>query len=121
MSDVESGINLNTHVVIFNPTNLIGAYQVNQCKWEHGNGGKDDQTLDQTPLENATLRSISSHEVVLTRARAGSLVVGRFWAGYCIKRRSAPRVVPSGRKWNSIVWLVGFFDCFFFACRVRAQ
>lgn len=67
---VEAQIDFNTHVIIFYPIHLVGGDQVDERERQHRDGGKDHQTFEQTPPENATLRAISSHEaVVCARAR----------------------------------------------------
>lgn len=55
----------DTHVIIFYPIHLVGAYQVDERERQHGHRDEDHQALGQTPPENATLRAISSHEAVV--------------------------------------------------------
>lgn len=57
-------IDFDTHVIIFYPIYLVGGDQVDERERQHRDGGEDHQTLDQAPPENATLRTISSHEAV---------------------------------------------------------
>lgn len=76
----------NTHVIIFYPIHLVGGDQVDERERQHRDGGKDHQTFDQTPPENATLRAISSHEaVVCARVVSARFTRMPFSESHCIK------------------------------------
>lgn len=124
VSNMEKCVNLSTHVINL-PVDLIGAYQVDQRERQHWYRGKDHQTLDQTPPENATLRAITSHEMVFCkRVVSARFTRMPFWEStasnhqpfkhwkFNLASAFCPRLVPAEviqSTHKSDYWLAKFF------------